>query len=120
MNRRLRAAVFVSAKLFDAIRPSNGDGAGAPNDRPIVERLGRSLSLPVNQRRLRRDQGSSAARHPLQPSRLGGPQVKSIRPNNSDPIAAAPPAAHNMGKIIIRFVVLLAAAILVMAFAWTR
>ena len=46
--------------------------------------------------------------------------MKSIRPNNSDPIAVPPPAAPNMGKIIIRFVVLLAAAILVLAFAWTR
>jgi hypothetical protein len=46
--------------------------------------------------------------------------LKSIRPNNSDPIAVAPPAAHNMGKIIIRFVVLLAAAVVVMALAWTR
>lgn len=49
-----------------------------------------------------------------------GSQLKSIRPSDSDPIAVAPPAAHNMGKIIIRFVALLAAAILVMAFAWSR
>ncbi len=46
--------------------------------------------------------------------------MKSIRPNNSDPIAVARPAPHNMGRIIVRFLVLLAAAVAVLVLAWMR
>jgi hypothetical protein len=45
--------------------------------------------------------------------------VKTIRPDNTDPIPlrSAPPG---MGTIMIRFVVLLAVAVTVLALAWSR
>lgn len=46
--------------------------------------------------------------------------VKIIRPNNSDPIPAPNKTSHSMGKIIVRFVALLAVAVLLLAFAWSR
>jgi hypothetical protein len=46
--------------------------------------------------------------------------VKTIRPNNSDPIPVMPQPPHHMGKIIIRFVALLVAAVVLLAFAWSR
>jgi hypothetical protein len=45
--------------------------------------------------------------------------VKTIRPNNSDPIPV-PQSPHRMGKIILRFVALLGVAVLLLAFAWSR
>lgn len=45
--------------------------------------------------------------------------MKSIRPDNTDPIPlrAAP---HQMGTIMIRFVGLLVVAVVVMALIWSR
>ncbi len=45
--------------------------------------------------------------------------VKTIRPNNSDPIPL-PKSSPRMGKIIVRFVALLVVAVLLLAFAWSR
>ena len=45
--------------------------------------------------------------------------MKSIRPDNSDPIPLRRPP-HNMGTIMIRFVGLLVAAVLVLALIWSR
>ncbi|MEW6642509.1 MAG: hypothetical protein AB1586_18530 [Pseudomonadota bacterium] len=45
--------------------------------------------------------------------------MKIIRPNNSDPIPL-PPSQHRMGRIILRFVALLAVAVVAMALAWSR
>ena len=48
-----------------------------------------------------------------------GQCVKTIRPNNSDPIPT-PQSPPRMGKIIARFVGLLVIAVLLLAFAWSR
>ena len=45
--------------------------------------------------------------------------MKSVRPDNSDPIPLRRPP-HNMGTIMIRFVGLLLAAVLVMVLIWSR
>ncbi|MGO8913221.1 MAG: hypothetical protein ACLQDM_28400 [Bradyrhizobium sp.] len=45
--------------------------------------------------------------------------MKSIRPDNSDPIPLRRPP-HNMGTIMIRFVGLLVAAVLALALIWSR
>ncbi|MGO4711519.1 hypothetical protein [Bradyrhizobium sp. 2TAF24] len=45
--------------------------------------------------------------------------MKIIRPNNSDPIPA-PPSQHRMGRIFLRFVALLAVAVVLLALAWSR
>lgn len=45
--------------------------------------------------------------------------MKSIRPDNSDPIPLRRPP-HNMGTIMIRFVGLLVAAVLALALIWGR
>ncbi len=50
---------------------------------------------------------------------MPGQLVKTIRPNNSDPIPALR-SPHHMGKIMMRFVGLLAVAVVMMAFAWNR
>ncbi|MBR1218637.1 hypothetical protein JQ557_11600 [Bradyrhizobium sp. U87765 SZCCT0131] len=49
----------------------------------------------------------------------GASYVKIIRPNNSDPIPV-PASRHRMGSIILRFVALLAVAVVVLALAWSR
>jgi hypothetical protein len=45
--------------------------------------------------------------------------MKSVRPDNSDPIPLRSPP-HNMGTIMIRFVGLLLAAVVAMALIWSR
>ncbi len=45
--------------------------------------------------------------------------MKSIRPDNSDPIPLRRPP-HNMGTIMIRFMGLLVAAVLALALIWSR
>jgi hypothetical protein len=45
--------------------------------------------------------------------------VKTVRPDKPDPIPARP-ETHGMGKIIIRFVVLLAIIAGLMLLAWLR
>ena len=45
--------------------------------------------------------------------------MKSVRPDNSDPIPLRTPP-HNMGTIMIRFVGLLLVAVLVLAVIWSR
>jgi hypothetical protein len=45
--------------------------------------------------------------------------MKSVRPDNSDPIPMRTPP-HNMGTIMIRFVGLLLAAVVAMALIWSR
>jgi hypothetical protein len=59
-----------------------------------------------------------------EPSRGGGffpgtQFMQSIRPDNSDPIPLRNPP-QSMGHIMIRFVVLLALAVVVLALAWSR
>lgn len=50
--------------------------------------------------------------------RKKGHCVKTVRPNKTEPIAGDKPQA--MGTILIRFVVLLAIAVAVLALAWRR
>jgi hypothetical protein len=45
--------------------------------------------------------------------------MKSIRPDNSDPIPLRSPP-HNVGTILIRFVGLLLAAVTALALIWSR
>jgi hypothetical protein len=45
--------------------------------------------------------------------------MKSIRPDNTDPIPLRS-SPHNMGTIMIRFVGLLLAAVVVQALIWSR
>jgi hypothetical protein len=45
--------------------------------------------------------------------------MQSIRPDNSDPIPLRT-SPHSMGTIMIRFVGLLAAAVVVLALIWSR
>ncbi|HEY4833050.1 MAG TPA: hypothetical protein VII07_00140 [Bradyrhizobium sp.] len=45
--------------------------------------------------------------------------MKSIRPDNTDPIPLRT-SPHRMGTIMLRFVGLLAIAIAALAFAWSR
>jgi hypothetical protein len=45
--------------------------------------------------------------------------MKTVRPDNSDPIPLQTPP-HNMGTIMIRFVGLLFAAVVVLALIWSR
>ena len=45
--------------------------------------------------------------------------MKSVRPDNNDPIPLRRPP-HNMGTILIRFVGLLLAGVLVLALIWSR
>ena len=45
--------------------------------------------------------------------------MKSIRPDNTDPIPLRN-SPHNMGTIMIRFVGLLVAAVVVLALIWSR
>ncbi|MEY9182235.1 hypothetical protein ABIG06_003840 [Bradyrhizobium sp. USDA 326] len=45
--------------------------------------------------------------------------MESIRPDNTDPIALRP-AANQLGTIMLRFVGLLAVAIAVLAFVYSR
>ena len=45
--------------------------------------------------------------------------MKSVRPDNSDPIPLQRPP-HNMGNIMIRFVGLLLAAVVALALIWSR
>ncbi|HXB79260.1 MAG TPA: hypothetical protein VNX23_17935 [Bradyrhizobium sp.] len=47
------------------------------------------------------------------------PDIKSVRPDKSDPISMRRPP-QNMGSIIVRFVGLLLAAILALALIWSR
>lgn len=45
--------------------------------------------------------------------------MKSVRPDNTDPIPVHG-ASHNMATIMIRFVGLLAAAVVVLTLIWSR
>ena len=45
--------------------------------------------------------------------------MKSVRPDNSDPISLRRPP-QNMGRIILRFVGLLLGAVLALALIWSR
>jgi hypothetical protein len=60
-----------------------------------------------------------------EPAPLRGGQVrgnicmKSVRPDNTDPIPLRT-SPHNMGTIMIRFVGLLLAAVVVLALIWSR
>ena len=45
--------------------------------------------------------------------------MKTVRPDNSDPIPLRT-APHHMGTIMIRFVGLLVAAVVVLALIWSR
>ena len=45
--------------------------------------------------------------------------MKTVRPDNSNPIPLRTPP-HNVGTIMIRFVGLLLAAVLVLALIWSR
>ena len=45
--------------------------------------------------------------------------MKTVRPNNSDPIPLQTPPQH-VGTIMIRFVGLLLAAVVVLALIWSR
>ena len=45
--------------------------------------------------------------------------MKSVRPDNSDPIPSRGPS-HNVGSIMIRFVGLLLAAVVALALIWSR
>ena len=47
--------------------------------------------------------------------------MKSIRPDNTDPIPLRPsPPGPGMGTIVIRFVGLLVVAVVALALAWSR
>jgi hypothetical protein len=50
---------------------------------------------------------------------LGFPAMKTVRPDNSDPIPLRTEPQH-VGTIMIRFVGLLVAAIVVLALIWSR
>jgi hypothetical protein len=57
---------------------------------------------------------------PLRGGKLSGLAcMKSVRPDNSDPIPSRGPS-HNVGSIMIRFVGLLLAAVLALALIWSR
>jgi hypothetical protein len=45
--------------------------------------------------------------------------MQSVRPDNTDPIPLRP-SSHHVGTIMLRFVGLLAAAIVAMAVIWSR
>ena len=45
--------------------------------------------------------------------------MQSVRPDNTDPIPLRP-SSHRVGTIMLRFVGLLAAAIVAMALIWSR
>ena len=45
--------------------------------------------------------------------------MKTVRPDNSEPIPLRP-QPHNVGTIMIRFVGLLVAAVVVLALIWSR
>ena len=49
----------------------------------------------------------------------GNIRMKSVRPDNTDPIPLRN-STHNMGTIMIRFVGLLLAAVVVLALIWSR
>jgi hypothetical protein len=67
-----------------------------------------------------RGPGRDQVQAPLRGGELSGLTcMKSVRPDNSDPIPLRRPP-HNMGTIMIRFVGLLLAAVLVMALIWSR
>ena len=46
--------------------------------------------------------------------------VTTIRPNESDPILGSKPEPQSLGKLLLRFILLLAVAIAVLAIAWSR
>jgi hypothetical protein len=57
---------------------------------------------------------------PLTGGQVRGPIfMKSVRPDNTDPIPLRS-SPHNMGTIMIRFVGLLVAAVVVLALLWSR
>ncbi len=79
---------------------------------PSTERGGFVLNLPGPDR----DQGQ---RHHVA-GRFGrNIRMKSVRPNNTDPIPLRT-SPHHMGTIMIRFVGLLLAAVVILALIWSR
>ena len=46
--------------------------------------------------------------------------MKTVRPDNSDPIPLPTPPPQHVGTIMIRFVGLLVAAVVVLALIWSR
>jgi uncharacterized membrane protein YkgB len=46
--------------------------------------------------------------------------VTTIRPNETDPILGGKPQPQSLGKLLLRFVLLLAVAIAILAIAWSR
>ena len=46
--------------------------------------------------------------------------MKAVRPEGTEPIPARAVSPHRMGTIILRFVTLLAAAVLAMMLVWYR
>jgi hypothetical protein len=64
--------------------------------------------------------GATKSRHRHIAGKFGGNIcMKSIRPDNTDPIPLRS-SPHNMGTIMIRFVGLLLAAVVVLALIWSR
>jgi len=50
----------------------------------------------------------------------GDMSVTIIRPNETDPILGGTPQPQSLGKLLLRFILLLAVAIAVLAIAWSR
>ncbi|MEH2510615.1 hypothetical protein V1291_001969 [Nitrobacteraceae bacterium AZCC 1564] len=46
--------------------------------------------------------------------------VTTIRPNETDPIIGSKPQSQSLGKLLLRFILLLAVAIAILAIAWSR
>jgi hypothetical protein len=77
----------------------------------LSHRPGMTVALNLPGRR--RDQGQASI------TWRGHVFMKSIRPDNTDPIPLRT-SPHRMGTIMLRFVGLLAIAIAALAFAWSR
>jgi hypothetical protein len=75
-----------------------------------------ALNLPVPNR----DQKQGPPLHHCLAGKFGDLIfMKSVRPDNTDPIPLRS-SPHNMGTIMIRFVGLLVAAVVVLALLWSR
>lgn len=46
--------------------------------------------------------------------------MTTIRPNETDPIVGNKTQSHSLGKLLLRFVLLLAVTMAILAIAWSR
>ena len=46
--------------------------------------------------------------------------VTTIRPNDTDPIVGGKPQPQSLGKLLLRFILLFAVTIAILAIAWSR